>query len=299
MVVTVLVNMAGLLLIYWRRLTKKRLARRLEEGQTRNNTDARQTANGAISKETESLGTLVGEEASQGKLVNLKSDERIADKNETIGVSPMVRMRSLSAQQSAETRLQTPQRSLSLGSRKRWREDTGGEIDLPALLHSNGSVNPVCAAFSGSEKTTAESTPGKDSLEEARSETLASNAGSSALQPSAERANGHTDIDKNQIEVLVSPPDFENREDGPVVAPSWRGRLKRLRKKRPLWLFKACVYIVVLGMLAALLAGLDLPWVTVGAAVILICLDFRDAEETLDQVSTVFSLQSFLIFCTS
>jgi hypothetical protein len=98
--------------------------------------------------------------------------------------------------------------------------------------------------------------------------------------------------DGHQVEVLIAPPDLEHREGVPAVAPTWRGRLKRLRKKRPQWLFKASVYTVVVGMLAALLAGLDLPWVAMGAAVILICLDFRDAEETLDQVCTETNRQS-------
>lgn len=56
-------------------------------------------------------------------------------------------------------------------------------------------------------------------------------------------------------------------------------------------IFKPCVYLVTLGMLAALLAGLNLSWSTLSAAIALIVLDFRDAGPSLSKVS-----YSLLIF---
>ncbi|XP_024390238.1 silicon efflux transporter LSI2 isoform X2 [Physcomitrium patens] len=65
-------------------------------------------------------------------------------------------------------------------------------------------------------------------------------------------------------------------------------RCKRLRAfwmkhSRRIW--KICVYLVTLGMLAALLAGLSLPWTAITAAVVLMVLDFSDAGPNLAKVS--------------
>ncbi|KAJ8771392.1 hypothetical protein K2173_026569 [Erythroxylum novogranatense] len=61
--------------------------------------------------------------------------------------------------------------------------------------------------------------------------------------------------------------------------------------KRRLW--KSCVYTITLAMLAALLAGLDMSWSTITAAIVLVVLDFKDARPCLDKVS--YSLLVF--FC--
>lgn len=53
--------------------------------------------------------------------------------------------------------------------------------------------------------------------------------------------------------------------------------------KRYLW--KASVYLVTIGMLAALLAGLSLPWTAITAAVVMMVLDFSDAGPSLAKVS--------------
>jgi len=56
--------------------------------------------------------------------------------------------------------------------------------------------------------------------------------------------------------------------------------------KQTLW--KICVYIVTIGMLVALLVGLDMSWTAITAALALIVLDFKDARPSLEKV-TVFS----------
>lgn len=56
-----------------------------------------------------------------------------------------------------------------------------------------------------------------------------------------------------------------------------------MKHSRRIW--KICVYLVTLGMLAALLAGLSLPWTAITAAVVLMVLDFSDAGPNLAKVS--------------
>ncbi|KAK1577151.1 hypothetical protein Q3G72_019359 [Acer saccharum] len=61
--------------------------------------------------------------------------------------------------------------------------------------------------------------------------------------------------------------------------------------KRMLW--KACVYLVTIGMLVSLLMGLNMSWTAITAALALAVLDFKDARPNLEKVS--YSLLIF--FC--
>ncbi|PIN25085.1 Sodium sulfate symporter [Handroanthus impetiginosus] len=61
--------------------------------------------------------------------------------------------------------------------------------------------------------------------------------------------------------------------------------------KRVLW--KACVYLITLGMLISLLVGLNMSWTAITAALALVILDFKDARPSLEKVS--YSLVIF--FC--
>ncbi|KAL5981446.1 hypothetical protein ACLOJK_015507 [Asimina triloba] len=63
------------------------------------------------------------------------------------------------------------------------------------------------------------------------------------------------------------------------------------RWKRLLW--KTCVYLVTIGMLIALLMGLNMSWTAITAALALVVLDFKDARPSLEKVS--YSLLIF--FC--
>ncbi|KAK6935404.1 Citrate transporter-like domain [Dillenia turbinata] len=58
-------------------------------------------------------------------------------------------------------------------------------------------------------------------------------------------------------------------------------------------LWKASVYLVTLGMLIGMLAGLNMSWSALGAALTLVVLDFKDARPCLEKVS--YSLLIF--FC--
>lgn len=61
--------------------------------------------------------------------------------------------------------------------------------------------------------------------------------------------------------------------------------LERRWRKQQARIWNAFVYLVTIGMLAALLAGLSLPWTAITAAVVLTMLDFSDAGPNLDKVS--------------
>ncbi|KAE8077734.1 hypothetical protein FH972_016266 [Carpinus fangiana] len=55
-----------------------------------------------------------------------------------------------------------------------------------------------------------------------------------------------------------------------------------IRWKRMLW--KSCVYLITIGMLIALLMGLNMSWTTITAALALAVLDFKDARPCLEKV---------------
>ncbi|GAB4826338.1 hypothetical protein Ancab_009204 [Ancistrocladus abbreviatus] len=61
--------------------------------------------------------------------------------------------------------------------------------------------------------------------------------------------------------------------------------------KRMLW--KACVYLIVVGMLISYLMGLNMSWTAIAAALALVALDFKEASPCLEKVS--YSLLVF--FC--
>jgi hypothetical protein len=55
-----------------------------------------------------------------------------------------------------------------------------------------------------------------------------------------------------------------------------------IRWQRMLW--KPCVYLITIGMLVALLMGLNMSWTTITAALALVVLDFKDARPCLEKV---------------
>uniref|UniRef100_A0A7N0U5Z7 Citrate transporter-like domain-containing protein n=1 Tax=Kalanchoe fedtschenkoi TaxID=63787 RepID=A0A7N0U5Z7_KALFE len=76
--------------------------------------------------------------------------------------------------------------------------------------------------------------------------------------------------------------DDDERSSTSAYTKGWR---------RLLW--KSCVYLVTLGMLVSLLAGLNMSWTAIAAALALVVLDFKDARPCLEKVS--YSL--LLFFC--
>jgi len=60
------------------------------------------------------------------------------------------------------------------------------------------------------------------------------------------------------------------------------GEVKEKRWKVLLW--KSAVYLTTLGMLVALLMGLNMSWSAITAALVLLALDFTDAQACLEKV---------------
>ncbi|XP_029126385.1 silicon efflux transporter LSI3 [Cajanus cajan] len=98
--------------------------------------------------------------------------------------------------------------------------------------------------------------------------------------------NGVASLTKEE----TSPSNSSSAVDTPIH-PSERKSDFIIRWKRVLW--KSCVYIITLGMLVALLLGLNMSWTAITAALALIVLDFKDARPCLEKVS--YSLLIF--FC--
>ena len=67
-----------------------------------------------------------------------------------------------------------------------------------------------------------------------------------------------------------------------LIPPSERKTNFIIKWKRVLW--KSCVYIITVGMLVALLLGLNMSWTAITAALALIVLDFKDATPCLEKV---------------
>ncbi|XP_057527706.1 silicon efflux transporter LSI2-like [Amaranthus tricolor] len=68
---------------------------------------------------------------------------------------------------------------------------------------------------------------------------------------------------------------------------------KAMNEKSKHVVWKVCVYLITIGMLIALLMGLNMSWTAMTAALALIVLDFKDARPSLEKVS--YSLLIF--FC--
>ncbi|RDY09952.1 Silicon efflux transporter LSI2, partial [Mucuna pruriens] len=103
---------------------------------------------------------------------------------------------------------------------------------------------------------------------------------------SKEGTNGVPSLTKEEI----SPSNSSAAVDT-LVHPLERKNSFIIRWKRVLW--KSCVYIITVGMLVALLLGLNMSWTAITAALALIVLDFKDARPSLEKVS--YSLLIF--FC--
>eukprot|EP01018_Ginkgo_biloba_P001400 Gb_28705 [translate_table: standard] len=69
-------------------------------------------------------------------------------------------------------------------------------------------------------------------------------------------------------------PSFDGLEDKETAFKKWK-----------IIIWKTCVYLVTIGMLTALLCGLDLSWTAITAAIALVVLDFTDARPSLEKVS--------------
>ncbi|KAG0632262.1 hypothetical protein M758_1G315700 [Ceratodon purpureus] len=104
------------------------------------------------------------------------------------------------------------------------------------------------------------------------------------------RNTGYGDVELQNHAVpfdIEAKGDHEHKDDTSVLKK--RGISKAFSKRADMFrrrvIWKFCVYLVTLGMLAALLAGLSLPWTALTAAVVMMVLDFSDAGPSLDKVN--------------
>ena len=113
------------------------------------------------------------------------------------------------------------------------------------------------------------------------------------LQEVRSNATESTLIPSTSSEPPIDPRATSSRLQHQLLQ-AWR--FLKLQTSR---LWKSRVYLVTLGMLAALLAGLSVPWTAITVAVFLMVLDFQDSSPTLDKVIIYASCISQLCYITS
>jgi len=125
---------------------------------------------------------------------------------------------------------------------------------------------------------------GDGEIDKVLSNTLDSTRNSNA---SKEETNG---MSYETREETTSPSKIDAKGVKPVVETV----LNTLEVKENLsvrWryiLWKSCVYIITLGMLVAMLLGLNMSWSAISAALALVVLDFEDAGPSLEKVRFIF-----------
>ncbi|KAE8781570.1 putative transporter arsB [Hordeum vulgare] len=91
-----------------------------------------------------------------------------------------------------------------------------------------------------------------------------------------------------------APPSSPTDDDDAANGDKDKGELPEVAEKRwKVLVWKTAVYLITLGMLIALLMGLNMSWTAITAALVLLALDFTDAQACLEKVS--YSLLIF--FC--
>ncbi|RZS26263.1 hypothetical protein BHM03_00059582 [Ensete ventricosum] len=115
-------------------------------------------------------------------------------------------------------------------------------------------------------------------------ETLRNRTGSTVDEVRAEStavSNASSSSSSSSSSLEVGAGDRPS-EDGPSVNRCASGDHSAKRKARwKMQIRKACVYLVTVGMLVALLMGLNMSWSALTAALTLIILDFKDAQPFL------------------
>lgn len=119
----------------------------------------------------------------------------------------------------------------------------------------------------------------------------------SARNSNASR-DGTNDVPSQTKEETTSPKTVvaaERSSDTNLMHSLEENNILDAKWKRVLW--KACVYFITLGMLAALLAGLNMSWTAITAALALVVLDFKDARPSLEKAKAISNKTSpFYIF---
>lgn len=126
---------------------------------------------------------------------------------------------------------------------------------------------------------------------------ISSSPNVNGLDHQVERLNDRENLGRSEIEIGVdssrrSDASKETGDSGLVNVVEY-DRFAALAEglgfskkwKRVLW--KACVYLITLGMLISLLAGLNMSWTAITAALALVVLDFKDARPSLEKVRLI------------
>lgn len=97
---------------------------------------------------------------------------------------------------------------------------------------------------------------------------------------------GTNDLDSSQTKEETNPTktvvDMDRTMEGHLLMSSDEKDYISANWKRLLW--KTCVYMITLGMLIAMLLGLNMSWSAISAALALVVLDFKDARPSLEKV---------------
>jgi Na+/H+ antiporter NhaD/arsenite permease-like protein len=163
-------------------------------------------------------------------------------------------------------------------------QDLSSRLELMAVQsphHMNGNLGHVEALRN--RAISSETEIRKDpivTLDSARN----SNASKEAAKDVSTQVKEETILSKRfaSMDRLIDKLSVRSSEGKEAFTTKW---------KKLLW--KSCVYLVTIGMLIALLMGLNMSWAAITAALALVVLDFKDARPCLEKVS--YSLLIF--FC--
>ena len=119
---------------------------------------------------------------------------------------------------------------------------------------------------------------------------------------SKEETNGMPSLTKEETNGSSSKADaiLDKPVEADVLLTSETKDYRSVRWKYVLW--KSFVYIITLGMLIAMLLGLNMSWTAISAALALVVLDFQDARPSLEKVkpmNTTSCLRFLFLFFMS
>ncbi|KAG2700509.1 hypothetical protein I3843_06G000900 [Carya illinoinensis] len=165
-------------------------------------------------------------------------------------------------------------------SSQEWKSTTEAiNVQSPPNLYGNmGNVETVRNRLTSSENDI--HSVHSDMLESARNSNASKEvANDASSQKREETTTSHNAASMETLRDTLSVQSSEGKED--LI----------MRWKRMLW--KSCIYLVTIGMLIALLMGLNMSWTAITAALALMVLDFKDARSCLEKVSYLL----LIFFC--
>jgi hypothetical protein len=114
------------------------------------------------------------------------------------------------------------------------------------------------------------------------------------IQPKEGTNNDLASQTKEETSPSKTVVDVDRTIEGHVLISSEGKDCLSAEWKRRLW--KSCVYMITLGMLIAMLLGLNMSWTAISAALALVVLDFKDARPSLEKVLKNYEHLATIIF---